>query len=677
MDNVIKKYTGIIHGGDYNPDQWLKYPEILERDIELMKKAGINSATVGIFSWSRLEPEEGKYEFDWLEEIIDRLYDNGIFTVLATPSGAKPIWMSEKYEEIRRVSANGVRDHSGGRHNHCYTSEVYREKTAEIDRRLAQRFSGHPGVILWHISNEFGGECYCDKCIAAFREWLKEKYGDIEKLNDAWWTDFWSHRYQSFEQIEPPFESGENELHGLKLDWKRFVTRQTVDFMNMEIKAVKSVNPDIPCTANLMSFYDGLDYFKFRDLDIVSWDNYPQWHHGDNFLVAQRSAAAHDLMRSIKRQNFLLMENTPSSVNWTPVSKVKMDGMHLTSAVQAIAHGSQSIQYFQFRKSRGGYEKMHGAVVDHDNRDDTKVFKAVTQTGRVLSKISDEVYPTDVRSEATVIYDWENRWAVEDSAGPRNGGIHYVETVLAHHRTLWKKGINVDFTDMDGELKGYSLVSAPMIYMLRGGISEKLAEFVKNGGTAVMTVDSGIVEEHDLCCLGGWPGEGLMDVFGIRCEEMNGLWDEDKCTLVYGENNKKYECRELNSLVHAEKAEILATYSDGLYKGEAAVTVNSYGKGKAYFVGTQAGDDFLDDFYEKLTAQLKIHRAIDYAMPYGVAAHTRICKDGSEIIFICNYLDERKIIETGFKYRDLVSGEISSGEISLEAFGNRVIKEVK
>ena len=213
------KYGRYLHGGDYNPEQWLDRPDILQKDIEYFKKAHINTVSVGIFSWAVLEPEEGKYNFDWLEEIINNLYKEGIHTILATPSGARPKWMADKYEEVLRMDPDRTRRFFGGRHNHCFTSPVYREKVHAIDKKLAERFGKHPAVMLWHISNEFGGECHCPLCQAKFREWLKEKYGTIENLNKSWCTTFWSHIYNSFDQIESPSAKGENELHALKLDW--------------------------------------------------------------------------------------------------------------------------------------------------------------------------------------------------------------------------------------------------------------------------------------------------------------------------------------------------------------------------------------------------------------------------------------------------------------------------
>lgn len=241
-----------------------------------MKEAHVNCVSVAIFAWAQLEPQEGVYDFGWLGRIIGQLYENGIYTILATPTGARPAWMAQKYPEVLRVDSSLHRNHMGERHNHCYTSPVYREKARQINVRLSQAFGKHPGVILWHISNEYGGECYCELCQEAFRQWLKEKYRTLEALNHAWWTGFWSHTYTDWSQIEPPLPRGESHCHGLSLDWKRFVTHQTVDFCQKEIEAVREGGSQLPATTNLMGFYKDLNYNKFQDvLDIISWDNYP------------------------------------------------------------------------------------------------------------------------------------------------------------------------------------------------------------------------------------------------------------------------------------------------------------------------------------------------------------------------------------------------------------------
>ena len=267
------------HGGDYNPEQWLKMPEILNKDLELMEKARVNIVTLGVFSWSMLEPEEGKYDLDWLADIIDKLYARGISVDLATPSAAKPAWLAQKYPEVLRVGANRVREKYGNRHSHCYTSPVYREKVRAVDQALVRRFGAHPGVVMWHISNELGGECHCELCQNAFREWLRGRYGSLDKLNEAWNSAFWSHIYSDWSQIESPAPHGEGAMHGLILDWKRFVTQRTLDFYRMERDAVRELVPGAKFTVNMMYRFDGLDYYKFAPgLDMISWDDYPTWH---------------------------------------------------------------------------------------------------------------------------------------------------------------------------------------------------------------------------------------------------------------------------------------------------------------------------------------------------------------------------------------------------------------
>ncbi len=482
MNPLTPKYPHLLHGGDYNPDQWLDRPDILEEDVRLMKEAHINCVSLGIFSWARLEPEEGVYDFDWLEKIIQNLYENGIYTVLATPSGSKPIWMSEKYPEIRRVRGDGRRDPSGGRHNHCYTSPVYREKVRQIDTALARRFARHPGVILWHLSNEYEGECHCPQCQAAFRRWLQEKYGTLERLNHAWWNAFWSHTVTDWEQIHPPVSREEGGVFAQVLDWKRFVTDQAASFIKLERDAVKAVDPSIPVTTNFMYYYDGYNYFKFKDLlDVVSWDSYPQWRGGNNGSLAADYALYHDMMRSMKGKPFLLMESAPSTANWWPVSKLKKPGMHRMASLQAVAHGSNSVQYFQFRKSRGSFEKFHGAVVDHSGRTDTREFQDVKEVGRLLEQL-EAVGGTGVPAQAALIYDWENLWAMEDAQGPRNLGVHYKEQVKAHYKALWELGIPMDVVDETGDISGYKLVIAPMLYLLREGLCGEAAGLCGAGG---------------------------------------------------------------------------------------------------------------------------------------------------------------------------------------------------
>lgn len=351
-----------------------------------------------------------------------------------------------------------------------------------MNTKLAERYANHPAVIGWHISNEFGGDCHCDYCQEAFRAWVEDKYGTLDKLNHAWWTTFWSHTITDWSQVESPAPHGETQVHALNLDWRRFVTDQTADFIKHEIVPLKAANPAIPVTTNLMEFFEGLNYWKFADLlDVISWDSYPTWHdrEGDDSRQAAKVAMMHDIIRSIKGgKPWMLMESTPSLTNWQDVSKLKRPGMHLLSSLQAVAHGSDTVQYFQWRKSRGSSEKLHGAVVDHVGHEHTRVFGDVTEVGNALEKL-EEVIGTSVPAEAAVIFDWENRWGINDSQGPRNKGVKYEETAEAHYLALWEQGVPVDVIHMDADFSKYKLLVAPMLYMVRSGVGSVYRSLLK------------------------------------------------------------------------------------------------------------------------------------------------------------------------------------------------------
>lgn len=638
MTKRIINRENLLHGGDYNPEQWLDMPEILEQDIECFKAAGINTVSVGIFSWAMLEPKEGKYNFAWLEQVIDRLWENGISVILATPTGARPKWMADKYPEVLRVAPDRHRNLFGARHNHCYTSPVYREKMRLINSQLAQKFDKHPAVILWHISNEYGGECHCPLCQQAFREWLKERYGTIEKLNKAWSTMFWSHVYNSFDQIESPSERGETGLHGLNLDWKRFVTHQTKDFVEAEIQALRDAGAEKPATINMMYDFQGLNYHKFADsLDIISWDTYPLWHKYPDAQVAADTAMQHDIMRSLKKAPFLLMESCPSATNWQGVSKLKKPGMLEAASLQAVAHGSDSVLYFQMRQSRGASEKFHGAVIDHYGGQDTRVLREVGQVGDDLKKLQ-QVCASQTVSEAAVVFDWENRWAMEDAQGPRNKGLYYKETVQKSYNAFRRMGLNVDMIDMEQTLEEYKIVAAPMVYLFRADFEKKVRAFVENGGTFIMTYWSGIADETDLSFLGGTPHD-LMDVFGLRSTEIDGLYDWECNHAVPAAGApfaKTYTCKNLCDLVSVTTAEALLTYQEDFYQGMPALTKNRYGNGTAYYICADMEQDFYNDFYRLLAEKAEISLPVAWEIPEGIEVATRESED-TQYLFVQNF----------------------------------------
>lgn len=627
MEFKTFKTNKLLHGGDYNPEQWLDRPDILEKDLDMLEEAGCNVVSLGIFSWSTLEPEEGVFNFEWLENIINKLYERGISVILATPSASRPKWLADKYPEVLRVDGERKRALYGFRHNHCYTSPVYREKTAIINKKLAERFGNHPAVIMWHISNEFGGECHCPLCQEAFRNWLKEKYGTIENLNKKWCTTFWSHTYNSFEQIESPSSIGETQLHALNLDWKRFVTHQTADFIHHEIQAVREGGSELPTTANLMYYFDGLNYFELaKEIDVVSWDTYPTWHKQDVIETAYENGMCHDLMRSLKKKPFFQMESCPTSTNWQSVSKLKKPGVLFAQSMQAIAHGGEGALYFQIRQSRGASEKFHGAVIDHYGGNDTRVFREVSQVGKTLKEIS-VLAGSEVKSQAALLYDWDSQWAMEDSQGPRNKGLHYREAQLKYYKGFRKLGLNVDLVDMTCDLSGYKIFAAPMCYMFRDGFEEKVRKFVEDGGIFIATYWSGIVDDTDKCFLGGVP-HGLMDVLGIRSTEIDGLYDWEENSLVPVEGNalgmeKTYSCKYLCDLVELRGAETVMTYGSDFYAGYPALTVNTYGKGKAWYVAADAEKEFQEDLLKKIAEQSGISCGIKGDIPEGLEVTSR------------------------------------------------------
>lgn len=625
----------ILHGGDYNPEQWLDRPDILEKDIIYMKEAHVNVVTLGVFSWSVYEPEEGIYHFEWLDRIMDRLYENGIYVILATPSGARPAWMDEKYPEIMRVNEYGVRNTHGIRHNHCMSSPKYREKVIAMDEMLAKRYGKHPALILWHISNELGGVCYCSLCKERFRNFLKERYQTIEQLNQEWWTTFWSHRFNRFEQIEPPSKRGETSIHGLNLDWKRFTTWNMNDYMKTEIEVFRRLTPDIPVTTNFMRLYRGLDYHKMaQELDIVSWDSYPEWGKAEESLTDTfyQTAFEHNIMRSMKLDRpFLLMESTPSIVNWHPTNRLKRPGIHRLSSLQAIACGSDSIQYFQWRKGRGSYEQHHGAVIDHLGTNDTRVYREVQEVGEKLEKLG-QVRTSIVKNQVAIIYDWENRWAIEDMAG-LSDRKNYDETVQEIYRILLKHGIDSDLVSSETELNGYKMVIVPMLYLLKPAAASGLRNFTKAGGVVLATYLTGYTNENTLCWLGGFPGGGLKEVFGLYSEEVDSLYEGERNAAVFVDGTERLgEIKDFCEILKVQNAEIVVLYEKDFYAQTPVLTKNVFGEGQAWYLGARLCEKGMTKVLKEISQEAGI---VWEDLPDGLMVHRRYKAD-KEYIFALN-----------------------------------------
>lgn len=668
---LFPQIKGLVHGGDYNPDQWLDRPDILAEDIRLMKKAGINSATLGVFSWSAYEPVEGEFHFEWMEEIIENLYQNGIYTVLSTPSGARPAWLDAAYPEAMRVNELGLRNHHGIRHNHCMSSPKFREKVGIIDRKLAEKFGAHPGVVMYHISNELGGECYCPLCAKRFQEYLADKYGhDIEKLNHAWWTSFWSHHYNSFEQIEPPFRNGETSVMGLNLDWKRFTTWNMNDFMKHEISTLRSVTPDIPVTTNFMRLFEGLDYRKMApELDAISWDNYPFYHNDyETFADTMADTAfQHTVMRGLKRGTpFMMMESAPGMVNWHEYNKPKRPGVHALSCLQAVACGSDTVQYFQWRKGRGSYEQHHGAVVDHLGTDDTRIFREVAQVGESMKKLA-AVAGTLVNAKAALLFDWDNRFAIKDVKALADKTKKYEDTCIGIWKQFLKLGVEMDIVGSDEDLSQYDLVAAPMLYMLQPGTAENLKRFVKRGGQLIATYFTGYVDSDQLCYLGGFPGDGLSELFGIISEEIDTYYPSHRNRIRF-EYGGTWEVLDYAEILRVKDARVLARYTEDFYAGTAALTCKVSGRGKAYYVAARVKPEEMVPLFEQMLADagIPVRR-----LPEGVEWHVRTGEEGSYAFYLNGNAEPVEVEDA--EGVDLLTGAEIHGTLTLPGYGVAVL----
>lgn len=664
-----EKVKKILYGGDYNPEQWPK--EIWKEDMKLLKEAHINTLTLNVFSWAALQPSEEKYDFSKLDEIMDMVREKGFHVCLATSTGAHPAWMAKKYPDILRRDFNGMKRKFGGRHNSCPNSPTYRKYSVRLAQKLALRYKDYDNIIAWHISNEYGGECYCENCEKAFRVWLKKKYKTLEELNRVWNTAFWGHTFYDWDEIVLPnmlsehFEENRSQFQGITLDYKRFNSESILECCRLEYEAIKKITPHIPITTNLMGFYKGLDYKMWaKYMDVVSWDNYPANEDSPAMI-----AMSHDLMRGIKGgQPFLLMEQTPSVTNWLPYNALKRPGVMRLWSYQAVAHGADAVMFFQMRRTVGACEKLHGAVIDHVGTNQTRVYREVQALGAELEKIGQETLGAVTEAKAALYFDWDNWWAAECSAGP-SCELKYKEEVLNYYEAFHSLNIPVDIVGPEDDLDSYKVLAAPLLYMTKTGYDEKIRKFTQNGGIFITTFFSGIVDEHDLVILGGYPGR-LRDILGIWVEEEDALPSGAENSFVY--KGTQYPARLICDLLHSEGAEVLSSYESDFYAGMPAVTVNYFGKGRGYYVAARSSKAFYRQFLGDICEEAGIHPVI---LPQAGLEVTERKNENGRFLFLLNHGNcelEVKVREGG---KDLISGEVYSpgGRISLEAKGVRII----
>jgi len=646
----------VLYGGDYNPEQWPR--ETWKEDMRLLTLAGIDIVSVNIFSWASLQPCEDKYDFSVLDEIIKIVSETGMKICLATSTATHPAWMARKYPDVLRVNIEGVKRKFGARQNSCPNSPSYRKFSVLLAEKIAQRYGKLENLVAWHVSNEYDGICYCENCEKEFRKWLFKKYKTLKALNAAWNTSFWGHTYYDWDDIVSPGHFSEEWGHGRttcqiqSIDYRRFNSDSLLDCYRLEADILKKITPDIPITTNMMGTYWFLDYFKWgKHLDFISWDNYPS--PGTAYT---RTAMNHALMRGCgDGKPFVLMEQTPSVTNWQPYNALKRPGIMRLWSYQALAHGSDTVMFFQMRRSRGCCEKYHGAVIDHCGHKNTRVFREVAALGEELQKIGDAFLDSRFKSEVAVLYDWDNWWASSLSAGPTID-MNYPEEVFRFYDSIGRKNISVDIIGVDTPITDYKVLFAPILYMIKPGYKEKLTEFVKNGGIFITTYFSGMADENDLVTMTGYPGE-LRSLCGLWVEETDALPPEKFNWLSCKSfpelpSYRKWKSDMLFDIIHPEGAEVIAKYTEDFYAGTPAICRNKFGKGQVWYIGTRPEKELLDNIVKLICKEAKIEPI--FPEQEGIEATRRI-KNGKEFIFVLNHNQKDTEIKIPFNCKDLIT----------------------
>lgn len=521
---------GIGYGGDYNPEQWPR--QVWDEDVDLMARAGVTFVTLGVFSWSWIETADGVFEFGWLDDAMDLLHEHGIAVDLATATATPPAWLSHAHPELLPVDLEGRTRWPGSRQAWCPNSPVCAAKAVRLAGEMARRYADHPALAMWHISNEYACHnlpCYCDRCAAAFRRWLHERYGGLDALNDAWGTAFWSQRYTDLEQVLPPrlTTTIPNPTH--VLDYRRFSSDSLLALYRAEAAAVREHSPDIPITTNFMTMrhFDHLDYHRWaQHVDVVSTDHYivNTWPHPRAEL-----AFSADLVRGIAGgAPWILMEHSTSAVNWQPTNPAKALGQTLRDSLAQVARGADTVGFFQWRQSRAGAEKYHSAMVPHAGPDSAR-FREVCELGDLLGRLK-EIAGSRVAADVAILFDTQARWAAEGPAMP-NSALAYLDTPEAVHRALRSLGVTADVVHPGSDLSGYRVLIVPTLYTVQPAHAEAVAAAAAAGAHVLVTFFSGIADPDDHVLLGGYPG-AFRELLGVRVEEFFPLLPGETVTLT-------------------------------------------------------------------------------------------------------------------------------------------------
>lgn len=581
-------------GGDYNPEQWPS--TVWDEDVQLMHRAGVTTATVGVFAWARLEPTPGQYEFGWLDDVLDRLHAGGIRVLLATATASPPVWLARLAPDSLPVTADGVRLGFGSRQQYSPSSTAYREHALRLVEAMARRYGTHPALEAWHVNNEYGchvTHSYDEQSAAAFRTWLRARYGTVGELNRAWGTAFWSQHYTAFDQVDPPAAMPTFGNPTQLLDFDRFSSDALIDLHLAELAVLREITPQVPVTTNFMGFFKGADYWDWAPhVDVVSDDAYPDPADPEAYV---RLAASRDLMRSLRGgQPWLLMEQAPSAVNWRPLNVPKPAGLHRVHSLQAVARGADGVLHFQWRQSAAGAEKFHSALLPHAGPS-TRVFAETCALGAELAGLSAQVLGRTVPARVAMLFDWDSWRAVEQPGTPAQ--VDYVQTFLSWYRPLLRRGVTVDLRPPAADLTGYDLVLAPALHVLSGADLDRLAGYVHGGGNLVLTYLSGVLDPDLHVWLDGYLG-GLREALGLRVAEIAPAVGPVQLSGELSGSGAVW-----NDVVEPAGAQVVARFGDGFAVGGPAITRHGHGRGTGWYVATQPDVAVLDTLVDRLLTE--------------------------------------------------------------------------
>ncbi|MFE3829788.1 beta-galactosidase [Streptomyces sp. NPDC059092] len=660
---------GLAFGGDYNPEQW---PEaVWQEDVRLMREAGVNLVSVGIFSWALLEPEPGRYDFGWLDRVIDLLHENGVRVDLGTPTVAPPAWFYRDHPDALPVTREGTRYAFGSRGAICHSSPAYREAAAAITEQLALRYGSHPALALWHVHNEYGvpvSACYCDTCADHFRAWLRATYQDLDAVNDAWGTAFWGQRYGSFDEIQPPRATPTvcNPAH--RLDYARFADATMRENFVRERDLLHRLAPGIPVTTNFMtalSQCESVDYWAWgREVDLVTNDHYLIT---DGRRTHVNLAMAADLTRSVAGGSpWLLLEHSTSGVNWQPRNPAKAPGQMARNSLAHVARGSEGALFFQWRQSRRGAEKFHSSMVPHAGTD-SRVWREVVGLGAHLDSLA-TVRSTRTVADAAVVWDWQSWWAQRLEWRPSEDHDAR-ERADSFYEALYDRHLTVDFAHPEADLSRYPLVVVPALYLATEETGRNLRAYVENGGTLVVSYFSGIVDEHDAVHPGAHPGV-LRDVLGLTVEEFSPLGEGERVRITAADG-AELTADLWSEFVVPRGAETVWTYADGLAAGHPAVTRHRLGRGTAWYVSTRLAPGALDTVLGAAADDAGIAPRAE--LPHDVEVVRRSGESG-EYLFAINHTGTDAKVPLPAAGTELLTGERASGGLALPAGAVRVVK---